>query len=142
MFAFASTVSFGCVGYSELALQRQNFERVWLQVCKEAARAAWPAIAGTPGKPEPELAQRSDSARGEQALYALRVSSKLRDVGPEQLATSEGLREGVQRMLGGEATTPGLQAAVRPGCVHLVVDALTFKVRYLLIRPPDGSMWQ
>jgi hypothetical protein len=64
------------------------------------------------------------------------VSSKLRDVGPEQLATSEGLREGVQRMLGGEATTPGMQATVRPGCVHLVVDALTFKVWCLLIRPP------
>ena len=119
-------------------MQQQDLERVWLQVCKEAAQAAWPVIAGTLGKPKPELAQRSDSARGEQALYALRVSSKLRDVGPEQLATSEGLREGVQRMLGGEATTPGLHAAVRPGCVHLVVDALTFKVYNVLV---EATCW-
>ena len=60
----------------------------------------------------------------------MRMSTKLGDAGPQQLAGSS-LREGVQQMLGGEGTTPGLQASVRPGCVHVVVDALTFKVPLL-----------
>lgn len=98
------------------------------QVCQEAARAAWPAIAGTAGKAGPPELQRTDSARGEPAFQGMRLSAKLGDAGPQQLAGSS-LREGVQRMLGGEGSTPGLQASLRPGCVHLVVDALTFWVR-------------
>ena len=97
-------------------------------MCKEAARTAWPAIAGAPGKGGGQELQRTDSARGEPAFQGVRVSAKLGDAGPLQLAGG-GLREGVQRMLGGEGSTPGLQASVRPGCVHLVVDALTFWVR-------------
>ena len=100
-------------------------------VCREAARTAWPAIAGSAGmagKSSPELHQRSDSMQEQPALQGMRLSYKLGDAGPQQLAGSS-LRGGVQHMLGGEATSPGLQAAVRSGCVHLVVDALTFKVR-------------
>ena len=100
-----------------------------LQVCQEAARAAWPAIAGAgaAGKAAQEL-PRTDSARGEPAFQGMRLSAKLGDAGPQEMAGSA-LREGMQRMLGGEGGTPGLQASMRPGCVHLVVDALTFWVQ-------------
>ena len=100
-------------------------------VCREAARTAWPAIAGSAGmagKTSPERHPRSGSMQEQPALHGMRLSYKLGDAGPQQLAGSS-LRGGVQNMLGGEATSPGLQAAVRSGCVHLVVDALTFKVR-------------
>ena len=100
-------------------------------VCREAARTAWPAIAGSAGmagKASPERHPRSGSMQEQPALHGMRLSYKLGDAGPQQLAGSS-LRGGVQNMLGGEATSPGLQAAVRSGCVHLVVDALTFKVR-------------
>lgn len=106
-------------------------------VCKEAARAAWPVISGALSKPGREaLLRRSDSARGAEPapLHTARVSTKLGNAGLGQLAGA-GLREGVQRMLGGEGAAPGLQASVRPGCVHLVVDALVFKVWLL---PPDA----
>ena len=105
---------------------RQAFSLV--QVCQEAARAAWPAIAGALGKAGPPELQRTDSARGEPAFQSMRLSAKLGDAGPQHLVGA-GLREGVQRMLGGEGSTPGIQASVRPGCTHLVVDALTFWVR-------------
>ncbi len=110
-----------------------------VQVCQEAARAAWPAIAGAPGKAGPPELQRTDSARGEPAFQSMRLSAKLGDAGPQQLAGAS-LREGMQRMLGGEGSTPGLQASVRPGCTHLVVDALTFWVRpnTLLPGPQTG----
>ena len=100
-------------------------------VCREAARTAWPAIAGSvdmTGKASPELHPRAGSMQEQPALHGMRLSYKLGDAGPQQLAGSS-LRGGVQNMLGGEATSPGLQAAVRSGCVHLVVDALTFKVQ-------------
>ena len=118
------------MGHSSLTVgQEERQAAALLQVCQEAARAAWPTIAGAgaPGKAGPEL-QRTDSARGEPAFQGMRLSAKLGDAGPQELAGSA-LREGMQRMLGGEGSTPGLQASVRPGCVHLVVDTLTFWVR-------------
>ncbi|CAL8463580.1 g3114 [Coccomyxa elongata] len=56
----------------------------------------------------------------------VRVSTKLESAGAEDIA-GRALRSDLEGVLGGEGNVPRLEAAVRPGCVHLVVDALVLQ---------------
>jgi hypothetical protein len=68
--------------------------------------------------------------RGEAAAGAaddMRMSLKLLDAEPAEL--QPGIRRELEATMGGPAQVVSLQAAVRPGCVHVVADALLATVR-------------
>lgn len=85
-----------------------------------AAQAAWAEEAGSPRRPAP-------AGPADARLQGMRVSAKLESAGPQDL-TGRSLRPDLEGALGGEGKVARLEAAIRPGCVHLVVDALVLQV--------------
>ena len=63
----------------------------------------------------------------------IRMSIKLLDAGPRAL--QPGLRRELEAALGGPGEVANLQAAVRPGCVHIVADALVAAARPAVLGP-------
>lgn len=107
-----------------------------------AAQAAWPTlVAETHGGTVGCAAATAVSTAQQMAvpgstpepLHLVRASIKLQSAGPGNL--SRGLRQDLQESLGGEQNVPHLEASVRPGCVHLIVDALRLEVGHLFSHP-------
>lgn len=84
-------------------------------------QAAWPPLAAAEDACSP-----CSSPAGAGAQH-VRVSTKLESAGAEDIA-GRALRSDLEGVLGGEGNIQRLEAAVRPGCVHLVVDALVLQV--------------
>jgi hypothetical protein len=84
------------------------------------AQRAGAEEAGSPRRPAP-------AGPADARLQGMRVSAKLESAGPQDL-TGRSLRPDLEGALGGEGKVARLEAAIRPGCVHLVVDALVLQV--------------
>jgi hypothetical protein len=93
------------------------------------AQAAWPPLMGeAPPAASAGAAAASDCAGHQGPPQMMRVSIKLQSAGPKDLG-GQGLRRDLQEAFGGHENVPHLEASVRPGCVHLIVDALSLEVR-------------
>lgn len=98
----------------------------------EPDRGATPGGGGDPGPGGGDGGGGGGAGGGGSAALAnlgenIRMSIKLLDAGPRAL--QPGLRRELEAALGGPGEVANLQAAVRPGCVHIVADALVAAAR-------------
>lgn len=108
-----------------------------------SAQVSWPGPPGkrlgagrdplVPAGDPPGQEQGTQPSRGEEAggtppgCATARLSAKLESAGPGDLG-GEGLRGDLAQAMGGPDNVLRMEGAARPGCVHIVVDALLLQV--------------